>query len=138
MCSLVSLQIPRELYCQLTLCDTEDLLGTESDKVANPIVGSWFRIESGPEAAPPKYEYDEVGVVIEGSYTSSSRPSFRSFLFLTWVDHIGEINMRDETGQSITVKQGDTFFFPRGSTITFSSNSYGIAWKCGSRPLTRL
>ncbi|KAF3395451.1 hypothetical protein DPV78_008770 [Talaromyces pinophilus] len=93
----------------------EDLLGTESDKVANPIVGSWFRIESGPEAAPPKYEYDEVGVVIEG-----------------------EINMRDETGQSITVKQGDTFFFPRGSTITFSSNSYGIAWKCGSRPLTRL
>ncbi|KUL90029.1 hypothetical protein ZTR_02806 [Talaromyces verruculosus] len=98
----------------------EDLLGTESDKVANPIVGSWFRIESGPEATPPKYEYDEVGVVIEGSYTSSSSPSFRSFLFLTWVDHIGEINMRDETGQSITVKQGDTFFFPRGSTITFS------------------
>jgi hypothetical protein len=45
---------------------TEDLLGTEKDKIVNPIVGSWFRIESGPEATPPKYEYDEVGVVIEG------------------------------------------------------------------------
>ena len=66
-------------HLKLTACvRTEDLLGTESDKIANPIVGSWFRIESGPEATPPKYEYDEVGVVIEGSYPSSFRPSFPS------------------------------------------------------------
>lgn len=61
MYSLVSLGIPRKSSISLRCVCTEDLLGTESDKV-----GSWFRIESGPEATPPKYEYDEVGVVIEG------------------------------------------------------------------------
>ncbi|EHA23152.1 hypothetical protein ASPNIDRAFT_128491, partial [Aspergillus niger ATCC 1015] len=87
-----------------------DLLGTSRSEEKNPIVGSWFRIEKGPEATPPTYSYDEVGVVIEG-----------------------EINLRDESGQTATVRLGDTFFFPRGSTITFSTDSYGVAWKCGGR-----
>lgn len=43
-----------------------DLLGTRDSEVRNPIVGSWFRLERGEPATPPKYEYDEVGVVIEG------------------------------------------------------------------------
>lgn len=43
-----------------------DFLGSHNDGLPNPIVGSWFRIEQGPPATPPKYEYDEVGVVIEG------------------------------------------------------------------------
>ncbi|PYI31148.1 hypothetical protein BP00DRAFT_436244 [Aspergillus indologenus CBS 114.80] len=88
----------------------DDLLGTGKRDNTNPIVGCWFRIEKGPEATPPEYTYDEVGVVIEG-----------------------EINLRDETGQTARVRPGDTFFFPRGSTITFSSDSYGVAWKCGGR-----
>ncbi|KAH3164248.1 hypothetical protein KXW80_007623 [Aspergillus fumigatus] len=92
-----------------------DFIGTESDKISNPIVGAWFRIEKGPESTPPKYEYDEIGVVIKG-----------------------EMNFRDESGKTATVTAGDTFYFPRGSTITFSSNSYGIAWKCGSRHLSKL
>ncbi|CAK37798.1 hypothetical protein An02g08360 [Aspergillus niger] len=46
----------------------EDLLGTSRSEEKNPIVGSWFRIEKGPEATPPTYSYDEVGVVIEDSY----------------------------------------------------------------------
>ncbi|KAI5456793.1 hypothetical protein BGZ63DRAFT_467942 [Mariannaea sp. PMI_226] len=87
-----------------------DYLGTQNRKVTNPITGSWFRMEKGPEATPPTYEYDEVGVVVEG-----------------------EITLRDESGQSAVVKAGDTFYVTRGSTITFSSNSYGIAWKCGTR-----
>ncbi|OCT54706.1 hypothetical protein CLCR_03211 [Cladophialophora carrionii] len=45
---------------------TADFLGSRDEKVPNPITGSWFRIEQGPPATPPKYEYDEVGVVIEG------------------------------------------------------------------------
>lgn len=43
-----------------------DVLGSIDSEVSNPIVGSWFRIEPGPQAEPPKYEYDEVGIVIEG------------------------------------------------------------------------
>ncbi|OGE49194.1 hypothetical protein PENARI_c023G02861 [Penicillium arizonense] len=81
-----------------------DLLGTEDTDVSNPIVGAWFRMEKGEEATPPTYEYDEFGVVIEG-----------------------EINLRDETGETATVRAGHVFFFPRGSTITFSSDSYGLA-----------
>ncbi|KAJ5814174.1 uncharacterized protein N7503_000924 [Penicillium pulvis] len=92
-----------------------DYLGTENEKANNPITGAWFRIEKGPEATPPTYDYDEVGIVIEG-----------------------EMTFRDETGKAATVGVGDTFYFPRGSTITFSSKSYGIAWKCGGRPLSKL
>jgi hypothetical protein len=51
----------------LTFC-TADLLGTRDNKVVNPIVGSWFLLEKGGPATPPKYEYDEVGVVIEGQF----------------------------------------------------------------------
>ncbi|GLB09686.1 hypothetical protein AtubIFM57258_005612 [Aspergillus tubingensis] len=40
--------------------------GTSKSGEKNPIVGSWFRIEKGPESTPPTYSYDEVGVVIEG------------------------------------------------------------------------
>ncbi|KAJ5439370.1 uncharacterized protein N7458_010368 [Penicillium daleae] len=91
-----------------------DYLGTQKD-TSSPITGSWFRIEKGPESTPPTYEYDEVGVVIEG-----------------------EMTFRDETGQTATVKAGDTFFFPRGSTITFSTESHGVAWKCGGRLPSKL
>ena len=72
-------------------------------------------MEKGPQATPPTYGYDEVGVVIEG-----------------------EMTFRDESGQTATVKTGDTFFFPRGSTITFSTESYGVAWKCGARLPSKL
>ncbi|KAL2808866.1 hypothetical protein BJX63DRAFT_439117 [Aspergillus granulosus] len=92
-----------------------DVLGIEDPNTPNPIVGAWFRMEKGEEATPPKYEYDEFGVVIEG-----------------------EINLRDETGKMATVRTGDVFFFPRGSTITFSSDSYGLAVKCGGRHLAKL
>lgn len=98
----------------LTTTSSADYLGTEQD-IPSPITGSWFRIEKGPESTPPKYEYDEVGVVIEG-----------------------EMTFKDETGQTATVKAGDTFFFPRGSTITFSTDSYGVAWKCGARLPSKL
>ncbi|KIW13791.1 hypothetical protein PV08_08983 [Exophiala spinifera] len=93
-----------------------DFLGTRDEKVPNPIVGAWFRIEKGTPATPPKYEYDEVGVVIEGTIT-----------------------LKDEDGGAeTTVTIGDSFVIHRGSTIAFSSSDYGIAFKCGSRLMARL
>lgn len=50
----------------LTTSVKADYLGTESEKATSPISGSWFRIEQGPEATPPRYDYNEIGVVIEG------------------------------------------------------------------------
>lgn len=51
------------------------MLGSRDTSVKNPIVGSWFRIERGPVATPPKYEYDETGVVFEGQSFSVFQPS---------------------------------------------------------------
>ncbi|EXJ68494.1 uncharacterized protein A1O5_08287 [Cladophialophora psammophila CBS 110553] len=92
-----------------------DFLGSRDENAPNPITGSWFRIERGPPSTPPKYEYDEVGVVIEGSIT-----------------------LQDEGGAKETVKAGDIFMIHRGSTVAFSSSDYGIAFKCGSRLMARL
>jgi len=30
---------------------------------------------------------------------------------------------------------GDVLYFPKGSTITFSTDSSGLAWACGQRKL---
>ncbi|GAA88968.1 hypothetical protein AKAW_07082 [Aspergillus luchuensis IFO 4308] len=87
---------PTTIIDQTLTADIADLLGTSKSGEKNPIVGSWFRIEKGPESTPPTYSYDEVGVVIEG-----------------------EINLRDEIGQTVTV-------------------SYGLAWKCGGREMAKL
>ncbi|KAL4875680.1 hypothetical protein BJY04DRAFT_223796 [Aspergillus karnatakaensis] len=92
-----------------------DVLGTSDPALPSPIAGAWFRMDKGPESTPPTYEYDEFGVVIEGSF-----------------------NFRDETGQSVTVRRGDVFFFPRGSTITFSSEDFGVAVKVRGQALARL
>ena len=115
----------------MTLQNEADYLGTKDQKITNPISGAWFRIEKGPESTPPTYEYDEVGVVIQGRY--SSRPLCWKRKQSTVLNFSGEITLRDESGQTATVTAGDTFYFTRGSTITFSTNSHGTAWKCGSR-----
>jgi hypothetical protein len=43
-----------------------------------------------------------------------------------------------QTGQQQTLHPGDTFAIQRGSVIEFSTQSYGVAWKCGSRVMTKL
>jgi hypothetical protein len=40
----------------------------------------------------------------------------------------GEFEISDETGQKVTAKPGDVFYFPKGSKITFSTPSYGLAF----------
>lgn len=39
------------------------------------------------------------------------------------------MTFRDESGKTATIGAGDTFYFPRGSTVTFFPKSYSIAWK---------
>lgn len=40
----------------------------------------------------------------------------------------GEFEIADETGQKVQARPGDVFYFPKGSTITFTTGSYGLAF----------
>lgn len=46
----------------------------------------------------------------------------------------GDFTLTDETGVTVHAKPGDVFHFPSGTTITFSSADYGLAWYVGLRP----
>ena len=70
MASLVIQPVYRsciEIHVLLTIFKA-DFLGTQNDTATSPITGAWFRMEQGPESTPPTYEYDEVGVVVEGEF----------------------------------------------------------------------
>ncbi|KAJ9488878.1 hypothetical protein VN97_g4400 [Penicillium thymicola] len=92
-----------------------DSIGTVEGKTANPLTGAWFRMEQGPSVTSPTYEYNEIGIMVKG-----------------------EMNFMDEAGQKAKVKAGQVFFFPAGSTITFSSANFGIAWKCRTTHMGKL
>ena len=57
------------------------------------------------------YTYDEVKIILEG-----------------------ECSITDEEGTKVTAKPGDAFMFPKGTTITFESEDYLLAFYCGQRP----
>lgn len=40
----------------------------------------------------------------------------------------GEFEIADESGQKVKAKPGDVFYFPKGSKITFTTESYGLAF----------
>jgi len=45
----------------------------------------------------------------------------------------GELTIADDTGQTVTAVKGDLFYFPEGSTITFSTEEYGMGYFVGQR-----
>ena len=67
----------------------------------------FYRQEKG-EPLVYTYTYDEMKIIIEGNF-----------------------RMEDETGVVVEAKPGDVFFFPKGTTITFSSTDYGLAFFTG-------
>lgn len=51
----------------------------------------------------------------------------------------GEFEISDETGQKVTAKPGDVFYFPKGAKITFTTPSYGLAFYVRSdKPLSSI
>lgn len=82
-----------------------------SDKLSpeKPISAGFYRLEKG-EPLVYTYKYDEMKIILQGDYTIS-----------------------DETGQKVTATPGDVFFFPKGSTITFTTTDYGLAFYVGQR-----
>jgi ethanolamine utilization protein EutQ (cupin superfamily) len=45
----------------------------------------------------------------------------------------GHFTIEDETGQKVTAKAGDLLYFPKGTSITFSTDDFGLGFFCGQR-----
>ena len=45
----------------------------------------------------------------------------------------GEVTISDDTGQSVDASRGDLFYFPAGSTITFTTVDFVLAYFVGQR-----
>jgi ethanolamine utilization protein EutQ (cupin superfamily) len=84
----------------------EDLVSSNDPKA--PITCALFRMEKG-NPLTYTYTYDESKVIIEGSMYVADGYS------------------------KVKAKTGDVLFFPKGATITFSSDNYGIGYVCGQR-----
>ena len=85
----------------------KDLSVSEDNK--NPISSDLFRLEAG-ESLQYTYTYHEMKLIVDGSFI-----------------------IEDETGQKVTAKPGDLFYFPKGSAITFSTPDFGLGFFCGQR-----
>lgn len=96
---------------QPLIASTNSFLGDviNSTEPGKELASGFYRQEAG-EALTYLYTYDEMKIVIEGSF-----------------------RMEDEAGTVVEAKPGDVFFFPKGTTITFSSPDYGLAYFVGLR-----
>jgi len=45
----------------------------------------------------------------------------------------GEFEISDETGQKVKAVKGDVFYFPKGSKITFTTETFGLGFFVGQR-----
>ncbi|RJE17638.1 ethanolamine utilization protein EutQ [Aspergillus sclerotialis] len=86
-----------------------DVLSSEKSNPDKPISAGFYRLEKGTPLVYT-YTYDEMKIILEG-----------------------EFEISDETGQKVHARPGDVFFFPKGVTITFTTNSYGLGFFTGQR-----
>ncbi len=86
----------------------EDIVGSGSKN--SPLSCGFFKIEKGTPLVYT-YEYDDAKLILDG-----------------------HIYFSDGT-QKVKGVPGDVLFFPKGSTITFSTDKSGTAWACGQRKL---
>ncbi|PKY02296.1 hypothetical protein P168DRAFT_292385 [Aspergillus campestris IBT 28561] len=74
-----------------------------------PMTAGFYRLEKGTPLVY-EYTYDEMKIILEG-----------------------EFEIADETGQKVTATPGDVFHFPKGTKVTFTTPSYGLAFFTGQR-----
>ncbi|MCX4187283.1 cupin domain-containing protein [Methylophaga sp. OBS4] len=86
----------------------EDIVGSSDPRA--PISCGMFRLEKG-EPLVYTYDYDDTKIILDGH--------------IYFFD--GE--------QKVKGEKGDVLFFPKGSTITFSTDDSGLAYACGQRKL---
>ncbi len=86
----------------------EDIVASSDPKA--PIACGLFKIEKG-KPLTYTYGYDEAKIIIKG-----------------------EMTINDGTTK-VKALPGDVLFFPKGSTITFNSESSGLGFICGQREI---
>ena len=80
-----------------------------SEDSGKPITSGLFRLKVG-ESLKYTYTYHEMKFIVDGTFI-----------------------IEDETGQKVTAKPGDLFYFPKGTSITFSTPDFGLGFFCGQR-----
>ena len=80
-----------------------------SEDSEKPITSGLFRLQAG-ESLKYTYTYHEMKLIVDGSFT-----------------------IEDETGQKVLAKAGDLLYFPKGTSITFTTNDFGLGFFCGQR-----
>ena len=80
-----------------------------SEDPDKPITAGLFRLEAG-ESMTYTYTYHEIKLIVDG-----------------------EFHISDDTGQTVEATRGDLFYFPEGSTITFSTPEFGRGYFVGQR-----
>lgn len=86
----------------------QDIVASADPKA--PIACGMFKIEAGKPLVYT-YDYDDTKIILEGSIEFS------------------------DGKQKVKGEPGDVLFFPKGSTITFSTDKVGLAYACGQRKL---
>ncbi|CEJ59663.1 ethanolamine utilization protein [Penicillium brasilianum] len=86
-----------------------DIVSSEKDNAEKPMSAGFYRLEKGTPLEYT-YTYDEMKIILEGQFEIS-----------------------DETGQKVTALPGDVFYFPKGAKITFTTETYGLAFYTGQR-----
>ena len=81
-------------------------ISSDSEK---PITSGLFRLKAG-QSLKYTYTYHEMKFIVDGTFV-----------------------IEDETGQKVTAKPGDLFYFPKGTSITFSTPGFGLGFFCGQR-----
>jgi len=80
-----------------------------SNNETSPISCGFFKMESG-NPLEYTYSYDECKIMLEG-----------------------EMTLTEKGGDTVNLKPGDVVYFDAGTTITFSSESFGTAFYVGQR-----
>lgn len=86
--------------------DTNSRSSADSDK---PISAGFYRLEKGTPLVYT-YTYDEMKIILDGHFY-----------------------IEDESGRKVKATKGDVFHFPKGSTITFTTDDFGLGFYTGQR-----
>ncbi|EXJ86410.1 hypothetical protein A1O3_03361 [Capronia epimyces CBS 606.96] len=86
-----------------------DVTSNEKIDPEKPLSCGIYRLEKGTPLVYT-YTYHEMKIILEG-----------------------EFDISDATGKSVHAVAGDVLYFPKGSVITFKTDSYGLAFYTGQR-----